>query len=114
MISGLVSSIRDFWIFIPCKDVLRVRVRSELTLAPTREVPFTTDFEVGATLDLTPGSPALSASVFRFGSGSEKVLLCFNVEGGAGSIDLGLAFVCDSVISTRLFPGDGILLGGRI
>lgn len=41
-----------------------------LTPAPTREVPFTTGRElgVGAAMDL--GSPALSASVFRLGSGS--------------------------------------------
>lgn len=41
-----------------------------LTPAPTRDVPFTAGraLGVGATVDL--GSPALSASVFLFGSGS--------------------------------------------
>lgn len=35
---------------------------------PTRDWPFTTGREVGAAMDL--GSPALSANVLRFGSGS--------------------------------------------
>lgn len=79
------------------------------------DVPFTVGRGVGATCDRA-GSPALSASVLRFGSGSENVLLCFKVEGGGGSMEggFGLAFVCDSDTSVRLLPGEGILLGGRI
>jgi hypothetical protein len=42
-----------------------------LRAAPTRDVPFTTGRDVGAAIDL--GSPALSANVLRFGSGSPSV-----------------------------------------
>lgn len=49
---------------------LRIIIPVLLTPAPTSDVPFTGGLElgVGAAMDL--GSPALSANVFRFGSGS--------------------------------------------
>lgn len=103
--------------------------RSILTLAPTREVAFTCDLElgVGAAMDL--GSPALSTSVFRFGSGSTAFLyqliifhpsmchlhtapiLCLRELGGSifeASFDRAL--LSDSEISARLWflPKDGI------
>lgn len=88
-------------------------------LAPTREVAFTCDLElgVGAAMDL--GSPALSTSVFRLGSGSYAALiLCLRKFGGAifeNSFDRAL--LSDSEISARLwlwlFPKDGICDGGR-
>lgn len=100
--------------------------------APIRDVPFTVGRGVGAAIDL--GSPALSANVLRFGSGSlsRYILmsikiaivqslhvqavpnLCFSEVGGA-ILETGLerTLVCDSEISERPFPGEGIRLGGR-
>jgi hypothetical protein len=83
-----------------------------------------------AAVDLV--SPALSASVFRLGSGSLSTIqsvfdfivaefhaqdtpsLCFS-EAGGNIFDTGFerALLCDSEISARPFPGEGIRLGGR-
>jgi hypothetical protein len=105
----------------------------ELTPAPTREVVLTTarELAVGAAMDLD--SPALSAKVLRFGSGSltkfrkyaETKRIACHVRGPfilclrldiAGSLDIGFdrALPCDSEISERPLPGDGIRLGGAI
>jgi hypothetical protein len=78
-------------------------------------------------------SPALSASVFRLGSGSLSTQVrprnhkssrsCLQggpnprfSEGGGNIFEIGFerALLCDSESSARPFPGDGILLGGRI
>jgi len=105
----------------------------KLTAAPTREVPFTTGRElgVGAAMDL--GSPALSAIVFRLGSGSPTITiinklqsnlmrvhhlhggpnLCLRLGGGIFEAGFDRALLWDSEISAS-FPGDGIRLGGRI
>lgn len=86
--------------------------------APTSDVPFTAGLAlgVGAAMDRT--SPALSASVFRFGSGSLYVppSLCFReVGGGIFEIILDRALFCDSEISARpIFGGEGIRLPGGL
>lgn len=83
------------------------------------------------------GSPARSTRVFRFVSGSltrrieaggqSKHLycetskysqdrpLCFEMAFGGGIAEaFNRELLCDSEISHRPFPGEGILLGGRI
>lgn len=88
--------------------------------APTSDVPFTAGLAlvVGAAMDLVPTSPALSANVFRFGSGSLYVppSLCFrDVGGGIFEIILDRALFCDSEISARpIFGGEGIRLPGGL
>lgn len=77
-------------------------------------------------------SPALSAKVLRLGSGSltrfrqhvetkrivchvRPFILCLRLD-IAGSLEIGFdrALPCDSDISERPLPGDGIRLGGAI
>jgi hypothetical protein len=105
----------------------------ELTPAPTRVVVLTTARElgVGAAMDLV--SPALSTKVLRLGSGSltkfrqyaETKCIACHIRGPfilclrfgiAGNLDISFdrALPCDSEISERPLPGDGIRLGGAI
>lgn len=83
---------------------------------------------VRAAIDL--GSPALFANVARLGSGSlsvgsnqsqnhtfsilhvhDALNLCFTDVGGGIFEGLFRTLLCDSEISARPFPGDGIRLG---
>jgi hypothetical protein len=110
----------------------------EVFRAPTREVPLTGGR--GAATAVTPdlaGSPARSARVFLFGSGSltkrieaagqskhprcdtssysqDKPLSFVDICGGGIADALDRALFWDSEISHKPFPGEGILLGGRI
>jgi hypothetical protein len=111
---------------------------SEVFRAPTRDVPFTGGR--GAAMEASPdlaGSPARSTRVFLLGSGSltkrieaadqsnyplcgtvpysqDKPLSFEDICGGGIADALDRALLWDSEISDKPFPGDGILLGGRI
>jgi hypothetical protein len=110
----------------------------EVFRAPTRDVPLTGGR--GAAIDARPalaGSPARSARVFLFGSGSltkrieaagqpkhprcdtlfhsqDKPISFVDICGGGIADTLDRALLWDSEISHSPFPGEGILLGGRI
>ena len=109
----------------------------EVLRAPTRDVPLTGGR--GAATAVRPdlaGSPARSTRVFLFGSGSltrrieaagqskhprytllysqDKPLSFVDICGGGIAEILDRALLWDSEISHSPFPGEGILLGGRI
>lgn len=74
----------------PRDDIDGVRVCEDtedendvLRAAPMRDVPFTTGRDVAAAMDL--GSPALSANVFRFGSGSPSAKFHISIRNSNGS-----------------------------
>jgi hypothetical protein len=61
--------------------LMGTRSQTKLTTAPANEVPLTVNrvLDVAAALDFPTGSPALSANVLRFGSGSlstPPVIIC--------------------------------------